>query len=136
MIFQPLCLQIWRPLAQRRTAHRPRLLLAACGCLLLSPLASAADSSIAAQETPAVDHSPPRLIFISWDGTGDALIDRMLAEDRLPHLAQLAAQGTRTRHVVGTWPSKTAASHASLFTGCGPGVNGVAANRTTFHRDP
>ena len=108
--------------APRRRHRGPEVLLAA----LLGLLAAA-----------AVPASPsPRLILVSWDAGGDVLLDRLLAEQRLPHLARLAAAGARAEHVVGTVPTKTAPSHASIYTGCGPGAHGVASNSVVHARDP
>ena len=69
-----------------------------------------------------------RLILVSWDGAGDVLVDRLLDEEQMPNLARMAAQGARAKHMVGTWPTKTAPSHATLYTGCGSGVHGITAN--------
>lgn len=80
-----------------------------------------------AAETPG--NSPPKLIVVSWDGTPDWVIDRLLAEGRLPHLESMSRQGVRAAHSVTTFPSKTAVGHAALWTGCGPGTNGVTSNR-------
>ncbi len=77
----------------------------------------------------------PKLMLISWDGAGDVLVDRLLAEGKLPNLAALAERGVRAEHMVGTWPSKTAPSHASIYTGCGPGVHGVTGNMTPYSQD-
>ncbi len=70
----------------------------------------------------------PRLIVLSWDGAGDQVVDRLLAEGRLPHLARLRATGVAAEHSVASVPTKTAASFASLWTGCWSDVNGVTEN--------
>ena len=95
-------------------------LLASLSLILASTLPALAESS----------HAPPRakLMLISWDGAGDVLMDRLLAENKLPNLSKLAARGARAEHMIGTWPTKTAPSHASIYTGCGPGVHGITAN--------
>jgi|CXWL01.1.fsa_nt_gi hypothetical protein len=77
---------------------------------------------------PLAAQEPLRLIVVSWDGAADWVVDRLLAEGRLPHLAALAARGAAAEHSVTTFPSKTAAGHAALWTGCGPGTNGITAN--------
>ena len=70
----------------------------------------------------------PQLIVLSWDGAGDQVIDRLLAEGRLPHLASLAAAGVAAEHSVASVPTKTAASFASLWTGAWSDVHGVTEN--------
>ncbi|MDX2000250.1 MAG: alkaline phosphatase family protein [Thermoanaerobaculia bacterium] len=77
---------------------------------------------------PAGAEPPRRLVVISWDGAADWVVDRLLAEGRLPHLAALAARGVAAEYSVTTFPSKTAAGHAALWTGQGPGANGVTSN--------
>lgn len=99
------------------------------GLLLTGPPSSALEAA------PA-DGPPPKLVLVSWDGAGDVLIDRLLAEGRLPHLARWVEHGARAVHVVGTVPSKTAPSHASIYTGCGPAVHGVGSNSTVHAADP
>lgn len=63
---------------------------------------------------PAGAESPRRLVVISWDGAADWVVDRLLAEGRLPHLAALAARGVAAEYSVTTFPSKTAAGHDRL----------------------
>lgn len=70
----------------------------------------------------------PQLVFLAWDGAGDRVVDRLLEEGEMPNLAALAARGARAEYSVTSFPSKTAAGHAALWTGCGPGCNGIVAN--------
>ena len=70
----------------------------------------------------------PRLIVLAWDGAGDRVVDRLLAEGRLPHLARLAAAGVAAEHSVSSMPAKTAAAFASIWTGTWGDVNGVTEN--------
>ncbi len=95
---------------------------------------TATDSSSGSPSGPSPSRSP-RLMLISWDGAGDVLIDRLLAEGKMPHLKALAERGVRAEHMIGTWPSKTAPSHASIYTGCGPGTHGVSGNMTVYSKD-
>jgi len=71
----------------------------------------------------------PKLVLISWDAAADWVVDRLLAERRLPHLAQLAARGVAAEYSLSSFPSKTAAGHAALWTGCWSDCNGITANR-------
>ncbi|MEM7356873.1 MAG: alkaline phosphatase family protein, partial [Acidobacteriota bacterium] len=70
----------------------------------------------------------PQLIVIAWDGAGDWVVDKLLAESQLPHLARLAASGVAAEHSVTSFPSKTAVGFATLWTGCWPDRHGVTAN--------
>lgn len=70
----------------------------------------------------------PRLVLVSWDGAADWVVDRLLAEGRLPNLAALAARGVRAEHSVTGFPSKTAVGHAALWTGAWGDVDGIAGN--------
>ncbi len=101
----------------------------ACTVALAALLATAPQPAATA-ETP--EAAEPRLILISWDGAADWVVDRLLAEKRLPALARLAARGAAAEHSLATLPSKTAVSHAALWTGCWPGCNGVTSNFVTL----
>ncbi len=78
-------------------------------------------------DTPSA-RTDPQLIVLSWDGAGDVMVDRLLAEGRLPHLARLAESGVAAEHSVSSVPTKTAAAFAALWTGCWGDVNGVTEN--------
>ncbi len=71
----------------------------------------------------------PRLVVVSWDGAADWVVDRLLAEGTLPHLAALRARGAAAEHSLASFPSKTAVSHAALWTGCWSDCNGITANK-------
>ncbi|MCP4656416.1 MAG: hypothetical protein GY856_13465 [bacterium] len=77
---------------------------------------------------PAPTPASPRLVLVSWDGAADWVVDRLLAEGRLPHLARLAARGVAAEHSLSSYPSKTAVGHAALWTGCWSDCNGITAN--------
>lgn len=77
---------------------------------------------------PSPQTSTPRLVIVSWDGAADWVIDRMLAENRLPNLARLAKTGARAEHSTPAFPSKTAVGHAAIWTGAYGDVNGVTGN--------
>lgn len=86
-------------------------------CLLLAPAARAA----------------PRLVLFSWDGAADWVVDRLLVEGRLPHVARLAETGAAAEYSLSSFPSKTAVAHAALWTGCWAPCNGVSGNRVPLH---
>ncbi len=93
----------------------------------LAAIAALASLGAASCPRPTQRHDP-QLIILSWDGAGDRVVDRLLAEGRLPHLARLAASGVAAEHSVSSVPTKTAAAFASLWTGCWGDVNGVTEN--------
>jgi predicted AlkP superfamily pyrophosphatase or phosphodiesterase len=114
------------------------LKLAAAALLLfltLAPAAAPATAHATADDAAAgqsiatdPDRPVPQLVFLSWDGAPDRVVDRLIAEGKMPNLAALAARGARAAYSVTSFPSKTAAAHAALWTGCGPGCNGIVAN--------
>jgi hypothetical protein len=69
-----------------------------------------------------------RLVIVAWDGAPDWVVDRLLAEGRLPNVARLARSGARFDFSVPGNPSKTAVSYAALWTGAGGDVNGITGN--------
>ncbi|HZI19412.1 MAG TPA: alkaline phosphatase family protein [Pyrinomonadaceae bacterium] len=69
-----------------------------------------------------------RVVIVSWDGAADWVLDRLLAEDKLPHLARLVRRGVRAEWSTPNFPSKTAPGHAAVWTGAFGDVSGVVAN--------
>ncbi len=69
-----------------------------------------------------------KLVFISWDGAPDWVVDRLLHEGKLPAVARLAREGVRAEAMIASFPSKTAVGHAALFTGCWGVTNGITGN--------
>ncbi|MDR7481316.1 MAG: alkaline phosphatase family protein [Armatimonadota bacterium] len=69
-----------------------------------------------------------RAIVLSWDGVVPAEVHALLREGRLPHLGRLIADGALADDVVTAFPSKTAAGHASLWTGAPPRLTGISGN--------
>lgn len=83
-------------------------------------LALAAASQVAAENR--------RVILVSWDAGADWVVDRLLAEGRLPAVSRMATEGVRAEHMLAAFPSKTAVGHAALFTGCWADRNGISGN--------
>lgn len=113
-------------------------LLAGCApstSSIRSPAGSATGSGERGEATePAREF--PRLVMVSWDGGADWVVDRLLDEGRLPHLAEMVKKGARAEHSVTSFPSKTSAGHATVWTGCwagsGIGGHGVLNNRMPY----
>ena len=70
----------------------------------------------------------PRVILVSWDGAGFALTSRLLAEGRMPNLRRMLREGAWTDGMVSSFPTKTAAAHAVLFTGYYGHQSGITGN--------
>lgn len=65
-----------------------------------------------------------RLLVVGWDGATFRMIDPMLREGRLPHLAQLIDRGCTAR-LESIAPPNDAGAWVSAFTGQTPGRTGV-----------
>lgn len=68
------------------------------------------------------------MILVSWDGAADWVIDKLLAEGKLPNVARLVASGVRAEASRPAWPSKTACGHAAIWTGAYSDGNGISGN--------
>jgi phosphonoacetate hydrolase len=66
----------------------------------------------------------PRFVLLALDG----LRPDMVAAEATPHLAALAAAGTRFANARSVFPSETRVATPSLTTGCRPGGHGMVAN--------
>jgi arylsulfatase A-like enzyme len=66
----------------------------------------------------------PRFVLIALDG----LRPDMVSPEATPHLAALAAAGTRFANARSVFPSETRVATPSLITGCRPGGHGMVAN--------
>ena len=66
----------------------------------------------------------PRVLVVGWDGAGFELLDPLLAQGRLPHLADLMRRG-RTAVLESTRIPISSAAWTSAMTGVGPGQTGV-----------
>ncbi|MBX9697825.1 MAG: alkaline phosphatase family protein, partial [Acetobacteraceae bacterium] len=65
-----------------------------------------------------------RVVMVALDG----LRPDMISAAATPHLAALAAQGTRFANARSVFPSETRVATPSLITGCRPGGHGMVAN--------
>ncbi|HEX7616665.1 MAG TPA: alkaline phosphatase family protein [Thermoanaerobaculia bacterium] len=71
--------------------------------------------------TPALGAAvPPRVIVLGFDGADHALVEKGIAEGRLPNLAALAAKGGFTG-LTPTIPAQTPVSWSTFSTGLSPG---------------
>jgi predicted AlkP superfamily pyrophosphatase or phosphodiesterase len=70
-----------------------------------------------------------RAIVVSFDGGGERVMERMLDHGVMPNLARMRAEGAMADYSRTNFPSKTAAGHASLWTGAFGNVNGITANK-------
>lgn len=70
----------------------------------------------------------PRVILVSWDGAGYVMTSRLVSEGRMPNLARMLSEGAWTDGMVSSFPTKTAAAHAMLFTGYYGHRSGITAN--------
>lgn len=84
--------------------------------------------AIAASLLTAPPYAGPKLVIISWDGAPTFVVERMLAEGKLPNVARLVKDGVSAESVIPSFPSKTAAGHAAIFTGAWGDVNGITNN--------
>lgn len=78
--------------------------------------------------TDAPGPAARRLIIVSWDGAADWVIDKLLAEGKLPNVARMANMGVRAEYSTPAYPSKTACGHAAIWTGAYSDVNGITSN--------
>ncbi len=88
---------------------------------LVVALALALQATDAARETP-------RVIVVSFDGAGYQTASRLLAEGKLPSFDRMVRGGAWSDGMVTSFPTKTAASHALLFTGRHGHESGITGN--------
>lgn len=65
-----------------------------------------------------------RVIVVGLDGLEPTIVDTMLADGRLPHLARLSAEGGYGR-VATTSPAQTPVAWSTFATGVNPGGHGI-----------
>ncbi len=72
--------------------------------------------------------APVRTVIVSWDGAANWVVKRMLAEGKLRNLQEMVRQGASADHMLPAFPSKTAVSHVSMFSGATSDITGVVGN--------
>ena len=95
--------------------------------LILGSLSLGSLSLVACTSNIRAEHSP-KVLLVSLDGGGERLIERMVDRGVMPNLAAIKAEGVQADYALTNFPSKTAAGHASLWTGAYGNVNGVTGN--------
>lgn len=83
---------------------------------------------VAALALGRASEAHPRVILVSFDGAGFATTSRLLSEGALPNLSRLVAEGAWSDGMVSSFPTKTAAAHAMLFTGRYGHASGITGN--------
>ncbi len=105
----------------RRATAAPRLLAAAAGALLLGSGCGTPDG--APGQSPGA-----RAILVSIDALNEEIVRRTLTREEAPALYRLFDEATCADHAVSHFPSVTASSHATLWTGAYGDVHGVTSN--------
>jgi predicted AlkP superfamily phosphohydrolase/phosphomutase len=95
------------PFKARQSSVRARVFAASLPAVLL--VASSARAA-----------APPRVVVLGFDGADHALVQKMIAEGKLPNLAALAKKGGFTR-LLPTIPAQTPVSWSTFSTGISPG---------------
>lgn len=85
-------------------------------------------SVVAVPAPPTIAADAPKAILISLDGGGERFLERMVVSGLMPNLAAMRKNGVQADYALTNFPSKTAAGHASIWTGAYGNVNGVTAN--------
>lgn len=70
-----------------------------------------------------------KVVLVSWDAAADWVVDRLLAEQRLPTVARIVREGVHAEHMLASFPSQTAVGHAAIFNGCWGDCNGVTSSQ-------
>ena len=73
-----------------------------------------------------------RLILASLDGSAAPVVHDAVARGVMPNLAGLRERGATARGSITSLPAKTAAGHATLFTGTWPDRHGVTGNKVVL----
>ena len=70
----------------------------------------------------------PRVILFSWDGAAHWTLTEALERAELPNLRRLVDEGAWADGMISSFPTKTAAAHALLWTGRYGHQSGITAN--------
>ncbi len=75
-------------------------------------------------------------ILLSLDGASAPVLDEAVARGVMPNLARLRKAGSTASGSITCLPGKTAAGHATLFTGAWPDRHGIAGNQVPLPGRP
>ena len=67
---------------------------------------------------------PNRVILIGWDGAPPEMVESMVDEGKLPHVAEVMKRGS-TFHALNPYPTITASNWTTIATGAWPGRHSV-----------
>jgi predicted AlkP superfamily phosphohydrolase/phosphomutase len=124
--------------AREGTMVRSRLQAAATalGSLWLSAWEAAGRPSLDSDFRFRYVRKTVRGILVSLDGASAPVIDDAVARGVMPNLARVRETGAVARGSVTSLPAKTAAGHATLFTGAWPDRHGIAGNEVPLSGRP
>ncbi|HEY9899084.1 MAG TPA: alkaline phosphatase family protein [Pantanalinema sp.] len=77
---------------------------------------------------PAQAAEPARVVLVSLDGGGERFLEKLVAAGKMPNLEKIKRSGVQADYALTNYPSKTAAGHASLWTGAYGNVSGITGN--------
>lgn len=66
-----------------------------------------------------------KVIILSIDGMPDYILDKLIAEGRVPNIARLAQNGVRAERMITSFPAETTVAHPVIWTGADPWDNGI-----------
>ncbi|MBO9539940.1 alkaline phosphatase family protein [bacterium] len=93
------------------------------------PLVTLAALSLTLAGTiPARAADPAKVVLISLDGGGERFLEKLVASGKMPNLAAIKRNGVQADYALTNYPSKTAAGHASLWTGAYGNISGITGN--------
>lgn len=77
-------------------------------------------------QSPTPTQKAAKAVLLSWDGAAEWITEQLLDEGKLPHLAQLKAQGAAADYVISSFPlPHTTIAHAAIWTGAPDYINGI-----------
>ena len=74
------------------------------------------------------DDGERKVVLVSIDGMPDYILDKLIAEGKVPNIARLARQGLRAERMTTSFPAVTAVAHPMIWTGAYPWENGVSGS--------